>query len=430
MKSNFQIITLVVFIAAAVLGVFVFSGAIPLGNSGSGSSSGTVVLWGTIKSQTISPLIENFNRSNTSFSLKYEEKSSDTFDSDLLESLASGTGPDMFLLPDNLVYKYSNKVYVIPYQSVPLSSFRNTFVEAGEVFLNSKGVLALPLAVDPMVMYYNRNMLDSNGITSPPMYWDEFANLVPVLTQKDQNGSITKSTVALGQFSNISNAKEILASLFMQSGDPIISENNGEYVSLLSSSTTKYDPSSVLKFYTDFADPLKTSYSWNKSFPSSSDAFSAEELAFYFGFASELPSLINKNPNQNFSVASFPQVRNANFKLTFAHTLGIAISSFSKNQNTAITAAGLLASGDFASKLASSLGIAPARRDLLKSAPTDAYSPTFYSSALYGRSFMDPSPKDTNDIFSNMIEKVLSGSMTPEQALRDASAKLGLLLTK
>ena len=57
---------------------------------------------------------------------------------------------------------------------------------------------------------------------------------------------------------------------------------------------------SVLKFYTDFADPLKDVYSWNKSFSNSRDAFSAENLVFYLGYASELQSLINKNPNQNF----------------------------------------------------------------------------------------------------------------------------------
>ena len=52
MKGNFQIIILVVFIAAAILGVFVFSGAIPLGNQGNNTGAqGTVVLWGTVKIQ-------------------------------------------------------------------------------------------------------------------------------------------------------------------------------------------------------------------------------------------------------------------------------------------------------------------------------------------------------------------------------------------
>ena len=216
----------------------------------------------------------------------------------------------------------------------------------------------------------------------------------------------------------------------MQAGKPIVSEKDGSFASTLNESGSQDKLGLILKFYTDFADPLKDVYSWNRSFSNSQDAFSAENLVFYFGYASELQSLVNKNPNQNFLVSSIPQIRNSTFKLTSGHLTGIAISSFSKNFNTAFTAAGLMANGDFASKFSSALGIAPARRDLLNTKPMDAYSPTFYSSAFFTRSWLDPSPKDTNDIFQGMVEKVLSNSMTVGEAINDASAKLGLLLIK
>ena len=425
MKGNFQLIILIAFIIAAVLGVLVFSGAIPLGSQSSGTvAQGTVTLWGTVKAQIVNPLLDDFNRINTTFVVKYVEKSPDTFDNDLLEALAAGVGPDMFFMSDDLAYKYSDKIYTIPYTSFPVSTFKNSFVGAGEVFLTSKGVLAFPLTVDPLMMYYNRNILDTNSIAYPPAYWDEFSNLVPILTKKDDRGAIVKSTVAMGQFSNVSNAKDILAALFIQTGDPIITDQNGSFTSVLSENG-KYDLSSILKFYTDFADPLKDVYSWNKSFESSQSAFSSENLAFYFGFASELQFLVNKNPNQNFLVTSIPQIRNNDFKSTFAHVTGIAISSFSKNFTTAFTAAGLMANSDFASKLANSLGVAPARRDLLNVKPTDAYLPTFYTSAFFAKSWLDPSPKDTDSIFQGMVEKVLSNSMTAAEAMNDANAKLG-----
>ncbi len=430
MKGNFQIIILVVFVAAAVLGVLVFSGAIPLGsNSDSTGAQGTVVLWGTVKAQTVNTLLEDFNRSNPTFVTKYVEKSIDTFDNDLLEALAEGTGPDMFLITDDLVFKYNNKIFTIPYQSFPLNTFKNSFIGAGEVFLTSKGVLAFPLAIDPMMMYYNRSMLDANGVAYPPSFWDEFEGLIPLLTKKDDRGVLIKGAVAMGQFSNVLHAKDILATLFMQAGNTLIAEKNGSFVSTLGVSG-KYDLGTILKFYTDFADPLKSVYSWNKSFYSSSDAFSKEDLAFYFGFASELQSLVNKNPNQNFLVTAIPQIRNNTFKATSSRVTGIAISSSSKNFNTAFTAAGLLANSSFASKFATALGIAPARRDLLKTPPTDAYLPIFYNSAFFAKSWVDPSSKNTDDIFRGMIEKVLSSSMSATEAVSDASAKLGLLLIK
>ena len=429
MKGNFQLIVLIVFIVAAIFGVLVFSGAIPIGSGGSGSL-GTVVLWGTTPVSAITKPLEEFNNTNPTFVVSYVQKSADTFDQDLLEALASSTGPDMFFLPDNLAFHYANKIFAIPYASYPLATFKNVFAGAGEVFLTSKGVSAFPMSIDPLVMYYNRSILDANGVVYPPASWDDLTSLVPTLTKKDDSNKIIKSAVALGHFSNVVHAKDILAALFMQAGNPIIKENNGVFSSTLDSSIGNRNLSSILKFYTDFADPNNPAYSWNKSFSNSSDVFSAENLAFYFGYGSEFQSLINKNPNQNFFVAPMPQIKNSSFKLTGARVTGLAISSFSKNFNTAFTAASLLATSDFASKFAIATGVAPARRDLLAIKPTDAYSPILYSSALYARSWPDPSPKDTDNIFSGMINAVLSNNLSTADAIKDASSKMSLLLIK
>jgi ABC-type glycerol-3-phosphate transport system substrate-binding protein len=432
MKGNFQLIILIVFIAAAIFGILVFSGLIPLGSSNNSTGAqGTVVLWGTIKTPIVNTLLNDFNSANPTFVVKYQEKSPDTFDNDLLEALATGTGPDMFFISDDLAFKYSNKIYTIPYQTFPLNTFKNSFIGASEVFLTSKGVLAFPITVDPLMMYYNRSILDASGVAYPPANWDDLVNMIPLLTKKDSSGLITRSTVAMGQYSNVLHAKDILAALFMQAGSPIVTEKNGSFMSVLGDSninSNKLAP--ALKFYTDFADPLKDVYSWNKSFDNSQDAFSAENLAFYFGFASELQSLVNKNPNQNFLVAPIPQVKNSNFKTTSARVTGIAISSSSKNFNTAFIAAGLLANSNFASKLAVALGMTPARRDLLNIRPTDAYLPIFYNSTFFAKSWPDPSPKDTDNIFQGMVEKVLSNSMSVSEAISDASVKLGLLLAR
>src|SRR3990167_990308 len=199
MRGNFQLIVIIVFIVAAILGILVFSGAIPLGSDGAGSL-GTVVLWGTTPTRSIAGALEDFNNTNPTLIVKYEQKSPDTFDQDLLEALASGAGPDMFFLPDSLVFNYANKIFAIPYASYPLNTFKNIFAGAGEVFLTSKGVLAFPITIDPLMMYYNRSILDANGVIYPPASWDDLMNLVPALTKKDDSNKIIKSAVALGLF--------------------------------------------------------------------------------------------------------------------------------------------------------------------------------------------------------------------------------------
>jgi len=427
--GKFQVIMLLVFMVAAVLGVLVFSGAIPLGKEDTTSvGQGTVVVWGTVPTAKVFSLFDDFNEANPDFITQYVEKSPETFNQELLEALASGQGPDLFLLPNDLAISYENKLFKIPYSGYPVSTFNANFGGAGDVFATADGILALPLTVDPLVMYYNKSILDANGVVQPPAYWDDFANDVTKLTEKDEANKILKSAVALGQYSNVEHAKEIIAALFMQAGNSIVRETDGNFVSVLNDFTGNYSLSSILEFFTSFTNPSSNVYSWNRSFPNSKEAFSAENLVYYFGFAGELESLVNKNPNQNFFVAPIPQIRNSTFKLTSAKVTGVAISSFSKNFNTAYIAANAMAQTDFARRFAESLGLAPARRDLLATSPNDAFSPTFYTSALYARSWLDPSPKESGDIFRIMVDSVLSGSLKASDAIRDAGAKLGLLL--
>ncbi|OGI73701.1 hypothetical protein A3D42_00510 [Candidatus Nomurabacteria bacterium RIFCSPHIGHO2_02_FULL_41_18] len=430
--KNFQIILIAVFIIAAVLGLLVFSGAIPIGEDNQENPAGNLIIWGTFKAEVVNPLLDEFDNANPDLTLSYVEKNPKTFDSDLLEALASGVGPDIFFLPDNLAFHYGNKILVIPYQNYPISSFKKNFAAAGEVFLVSNGILAFPITIDPMVMYYNRSMLDAKGIVYPPSDWDQFVNMAPSLTERSEAGKIIKSAVALGHSSNVFHAKDILSMLFMQTGAKMAIEKEGRLVSDLglSAGAGYYSPESALIFYTDFADPGKSIYSWNKSFPLSRDYFSTDNLAFYFGYASELSGLINRNPNQNFSVTEVPQIKGSSFKLTSARVTGLAVSAFSKNQNTAFLVASALTGGNFAAGLAANSGVAPARRDLLASKPEDSFSPTFYASALYGRSWLDPSPEDTDDIFRRMIEGVLSGAMRSREAVVDANSKLNLLFTR
>ncbi len=424
-NNNFQIIIVVIFVAAAVFGLLVFSGMINIGNDDAKGSQGTVVLWGTASSSQISSVIQNFNKTNKTFILKYEEKDPETFDQDLLEALAAGVGPDLFLLPENLIYRYKDKIFTIPYESSPEALFKSSFVGAAEIFMTTRGILALPLSIDPMVMYYNRSVLDSNGIIYPPTNWNELSEMAPLLTKTDDSKKVIKSAVGMGQFSNINHAKDIIANLFLQSGNKIISEKpDGTFISLLNQGNI----SPVLEFYTNFSDPSNSTYSWNKSLPNSIDLFSSEDLVFYIGFASELKDLINRNPNQNFSVATIPQIKDANFKLTYAHVTGIAISSFSKNFNTAFTAASLMSTGTFAKEFNEALSSVPAKRDLLAMKPTDSFFPVFYSSALFARSWLDPSPVDTDNIFRGMVEGVLSNTLTADAAIKDGWAKLNLLL--
>ena len=126
---------MVVFIAATVVWVVVFSGTITIGKSQSTGSLGTVVLWGTVPSADLTKPLNDFNIANPTFVVKYEQKSADTFDQDLLEALASGSGPDLLLFPYNLAFYSADTIFTTPYTRYPLVSFINVFAGPCEVLL-------------------------------------------------------------------------------------------------------------------------------------------------------------------------------------------------------------------------------------------------------------------------------------------------------
>jgi hypothetical protein len=53
----------------------------------------------------------------------------------------------------------------------------------------------------------NRDIFSSNFLTEPPKTWDELAQKIPLITQKDEAGKINQTLVALGTTNNISYPK-------------------------------------------------------------------------------------------------------------------------------------------------------------------------------------------------------------------------------
>ena len=71
------------------------------------------------------------------------------------------------------IVRNQDKIIEIPYDTISGRDFKNTFIEEGEMYLTENGVLGLPFTIDPMVMYWNRDIFQSVGIANPPEFWDE-----------------------------------------------------------------------------------------------------------------------------------------------------------------------------------------------------------------------------------------------------------------
>ncbi|TSC86482.1 MAG: sugar ABC transporter periplasmic protein [Parcubacteria group bacterium Gr01-1014_8] len=427
--SFFQIVVLSSFGALAIAGVMIF--AFVVGGSG-GEGIGEVKIWGTLDAGAFATILRQLAEEDTRMkAVTYTQKDQSTFDRDVTNALASGAGPDLFVLRSDFAEKEAAKVSAIPYALFSEEQFQNTFIEAANVYMGPEGVRAVPLVVDPLVLYWNRDMLASSGFAKPPVFWDELFDMATKMTKKDDTNSIIKSTIALGEHQNVDHAKEILSLLIMQAQGRITQrDGTGKLQTALvaRAGDVQQPTESALRYYTEFANPIKAHYTWNRALRESRSAFASGDLALYIGLASEEPLVRRINPNLNFAIAPVPQIRGGARSLNVGHVYAFAVPKAAKNLQGALTVAYTLASMDTSKLFSKALGMPSARRDVLAE-PATGNDDLFNKQAILARAWVDPDPEKTDVIFRDMIQSVTSGSARLGEAIQRADKTMSDLLS-
>lgn len=426
--SKFQIGLLVVFGAFIVLAVILFSR-----NKGSSSASVNLTVWGSISEYDFGNMLQASGLSgNDAISFKYKEVAPTKITEEFTEALAVGKGPDLIILPVENLLENRKKLMLIPAESIKQADFVNTFIKEGELFLTDGGVYALPMYVDPMVLYWNREMLAAAGFATPPVYWDQIYDYIKKLTLKDAAGNLSQSTIALGEVKNIPNAKEVVSLLMLQAGTPIVTKGPTNYRSALleSGGQAQIPAVAALEFYTQFANPQKSYYTWNRSLLPADTSFASGKSAMYVGFASELPILKAKNPTLDLGVAPVPQSRVSGRAATFGRIYGVAVSRGARDKSGALSGVVALVSKDVVKALSSATPLIPARRDILSGTPSDPAGFVFYGAALLAKGWLDPDAIATEKLFGEMVESVTSGRSRVDEAVSRANNSLNTLLNQ
>ncbi|MDD3102069.1 MAG: extracellular solute-binding protein, partial [Patescibacteria group bacterium] len=187
-----------------------------------------------------------------------------------------------------------------------------------DVIIDNK-LYGLPLSLDILVLYYNKELLNNAGIVNPPANWQEFADDVRLLTFKDKDGNFVQSGTALGGIDNVANLSDILSLLMLQNGTTMISESGQASFNRPAVDDASYFPGEeALRFYTDFATPGKEIYCWNEKMTNSLDAFIQGKTAFLFGYSDFLPTIKEKAPKLNFDIIKAPQITGSLKEVNFA----------------------------------------------------------------------------------------------------------------
>jgi ABC-type glycerol-3-phosphate transport system substrate-binding protein len=431
MKSSFQLTLIIACGFLAVIAVLMFAGYLP---KGIGSKNKNVVqevtLWGPFGGIDVDEYFNNLSDANKDVvRVKYVSQAPEDYVENLIEAFARGEGPDLFFVDQKMLNRLTGKTILIPYETYPQRDVLNNFADGSSVFMTSAGLKAIPLMIDPLVMYYNRTMYTSSNVVIPPKTWVEFLATIKPILQIDSRNNITRTAAAMGEFRNITNSKSLLSTLFLQSGNPIvILDANDNYVADLNNTLglTPSPAEAAIVYYQQFSNPTQASYTWNRSMTNDKDTFAAENLATYFGFASELKDLRGKNPHLDLDAVVIPQ-KDLRKRVSYGDFYGAAISKNSKKQASAYLLAEILAKKTTQDEMTKLLGYLPARRDLLVIKDSDPIRQIFKDSATLSRSWVDPVPSNTNQIIQEMMEGIQTGQTEIGGAIIDANSKINRL---
>jgi len=308
----------------------------------------TLTYWRVFDGQeAFEDLFLEFNRFHPHISISYRKLTFEEYEEELLDALAEDRGPDIFSIHNTWMTKYRSKLLpmpdtiTLPYQitkgtikkekivqlrtdstiSIPELQEKYVPVVAKDVVMKTipdpgskqgsqTRVFGLPLNLDTLVLYYNRDILNNAGVVTAPRTWKQFQDAVKAITKIDQDSNLVQSAAGFGTAENVSRYFDIISLLMIQSGTQMVDDKGRIVFDKMPAGLEREELPAVnaLRFYTDFARPNIEVYTWDYSRENSFDEFLEGNLAFFFGYGYHLPIIQTQGPALNFGISTMPQL--------------------------------------------------------------------------------------------------------------------------
>jgi len=309
--------------------------------------------------------IDNYKATRPYLTVNVRQLSVGEFYNRLLNALAEDKGPDIISVQNKNIGLYRSKLAPMPpvvadttvittknalggtnstismnTLSMPtVADVNKDYVQAvGQDVIYSGKVYGLPLSMDNMALYYNKDLLDKAGIAEAPKTWQDFQADVKKLVKFDKTtGKILQAGVAMGTANNIPGFEDLLYILFRQSGIDFVSRAGAATFNVIPSGGIGANGTpamQVMNFYTDFADPTRDTYSWNEDQGDALDQFINGSLAFFFGYSYHYATIKARAPQLNFAVLPMLQL-NSEQPVNSANYWIQTVTAKSKHQNEA-----------------------------------------------------------------------------------------------
>ena len=412
-----------------VLGL-ILTGAIPgLKTTNPQVVSGNLEVWTLFDNETdLQTILTNFRQAYPKVTVNFRTFSDpEEYENKLLDALASGTGPDVFMIRNSNRLKYENKIFPLAVSQVSLAKIQELFPDVVvNDFTDVNATYALPLSIDTLALFYNRDMLGEAGIAIVPKTWEELQAVIPRLVTTGAQNKITQAAAALGgSGKSISQASDILSLLMLQNGVKLVNED-------LSSAQFASDwGENALNFYAQFSNPASQNYTWNDGLGNDLDAFSQEKVAMIFNYSSAREQIKSRNEFLNFGIGPMLKSAQAKKNISFPDYWGYTVSRQSKSGMLGWTFILYLTTDPKTAEAYLTLTKKPpALRTLINKYMSDPDIGVFAAQILTAKSWPEPDANAVSKIFSDAILAVITGRLTARSALEQAQNQVTQLMQK
>ncbi len=424
MKKNKENLLSLAYLFVAAAGLALFGAS--CGKQSETRKMPPITVWGVFDdSEAIEPFLREYSSLNGGSKVTYKKISPvDQYEQQLLQAFAENRGPDVFLINNAWVPRWKNALLAAPAEFVTEKRVNEEFVDVvSKDFITGGKVLGLPLFVDSLALYYNKDIFNDSGIARAPRTWEEVMQVTERVTRfnAEETSQIDRHGIALGSGKNVNRAPDILSILMMQNGVKMTDEKG------LPVFGESDDAVRELQFFTDFANLQKKVYTWNQRSDYSIDTFAEGEAAMMINYSYHMATLRLKNPRLNFAVAALPQLDQpgSGTKMsTYASYWGMVVSRQTTAPEAAWRFISYMANVENSRKYLSVSGYPPAQKELVNELQNDARIGVFAKQSLYATDWEQADSRVTDRVFTEAIDEVVSGVDTPENALRRAAQQI------
>lgn len=454
MKNKIKIIIKLLLLAAVP--AMIFSGCGSADKKTNSANQVKLEMWDLYgDSGMMNGFFGEFKKINPSAgSMRYRKLTGSEYKQALIEAMASRQEPDIFLIHSTWLPYFQNKIAPVPKSIFTEQELRATFPDVvARDFLAAGEIYALPLSIDSLALFYNKDYFNKEGIVKPPATWGEFNEYVKKITKIDGYGNILLSGAAMGASYNINRSTDILALLMLQNKAQM---NDDSSRKATFSQAVNVDGNRVeagnlaLDYYTQFAKSNSPLYSWNSFSHWSIDAFAEGTAAMMLNYSWNFETVKSKNAKLNFAVAPVPQMYPEE-SVNYANYWAFAVAK-NKDKKTIheawqflrfLTANNngqmKLVDANTGIKKSAPLNLDPAkvyvtdkkvpaaRLDIIEEQKNDTVLGPFAFGNLIAKSWYQPSPEKNETILADAINSVNVGSATVKDALETAENRINKL---